>query len=424
MSTQEHNSIVHKQVANLYDQLPYPARDPADENKRLVPVPFANWPQINHYCFNGSLSNSPNIRILVAGGGTGDSLIYIAEQLKHSKSEITYIDLSAQALSVAQERAKIRGLNNISWHNCSIENIESLKLQMFDYIDCSGVLHHLPNPQAGLSILCSQLKPEGAIGLMLYGKYGRNGIYQLQDILKEIAPENLAMQERLCITRSLIADLPATNPIRSSMLWEHLKNSDDTELADALLHPQDRAYSVNELYELLSNESLNLITFAGEAGESPSCYKPSLFIKNPKILEIFSTIDTQAQQAISEKISGDIKRHFCYASRKFDTTAKFDSEKIIVPSFPFNMRQVLQAADTQNNEFLNIKTGTGELTVRNDKLTKWFLSYIDGNKSVAQLCNEASNASFGPSRDVLLNSLRELYEACHTLHWMFLRSGG
>jgi hypothetical protein len=34
-------------------------------------------------------------------------------------------------------------------------------------------LHHLPDPQAGLRALCAVLKDDGALALMLYGKYGR-----------------------------------------------------------------------------------------------------------------------------------------------------------------------------------------------------------------------------------------------------------
>jgi 2-polyprenyl-3-methyl-5-hydroxy-6-metoxy-1,4-benzoquinol methylase len=43
------------------------------------------------------------------------------------------------------------------------------------------VLHHLADPDAGLRALRSVLKPEGAIDLMVYARYGRTGISMLQD---------------------------------------------------------------------------------------------------------------------------------------------------------------------------------------------------------------------------------------------------
>lgn len=59
----------------------------------------------------------------------------------------------------------------------------------FDYIDCCGVLHHLDDPDAGLAALTRVLAPQGGIGLMLYGHYGRRGVYDVQTILRTLAAE-------------------------------------------------------------------------------------------------------------------------------------------------------------------------------------------------------------------------------------------
>ena len=41
----------------------------------------------------------------------------------------------------------------------------------FDLIQCSGVLHHLPDPQYGLNILSNFLAPGGGMALMVYARY-------------------------------------------------------------------------------------------------------------------------------------------------------------------------------------------------------------------------------------------------------------
>ena len=56
----------------------------------------------------------------------------------------------------------------------------------FDQIVCTGVLHHLENPDAGLAALRDVLKPDGAMHLMVYAPYGRTGIYMLQEFCRRV----------------------------------------------------------------------------------------------------------------------------------------------------------------------------------------------------------------------------------------------
>ena len=98
--------------------------------------------------------------------------------------QLTYLDFSLTSLDIARTRAKYRGLENIKWENAMIEIIPqknlgklfmsfcSLKKRFsgkFDFIECSCVLHHLPDPDKGLQILADSLKEEGGIYLILYG---------------------------------------------------------------------------------------------------------------------------------------------------------------------------------------------------------------------------------------------------------------
>ena len=46
------------------------------------------------------------------------------------------------------------------------------------------MIHHLPDPGAGLAALAAALKPEGGINLMVYGAIGRTGTYHMQDLAR------------------------------------------------------------------------------------------------------------------------------------------------------------------------------------------------------------------------------------------------
>ncbi len=94
-------------------------------------------------------------------------------------------------MAVARARAEARGLANIAVQG-SLLDLAGVGLGPFDYIDCCGVLHHLPDPAAGLAALVSVLAPGGGMGLMVYAPHGRTGVYMLQDALALLAPPRAA----------------------------------------------------------------------------------------------------------------------------------------------------------------------------------------------------------------------------------------
>src|SRR6056297_1712995 len=102
-------------VIEQYEAFPYPERDPADEAKRLVTGSPSHPLEIDHYLFEGSRDWSQTLRVLVAGGGTGDALIQLAQMMTSAGApyEMTYLDLSTASREIAEARARARGLKNI-----------------------------------------------------------------------------------------------------------------------------------------------------------------------------------------------------------------------------------------------------------------------------------------------------------------------
>ena len=155
-------------VKQQYEQFPYPARDPADEAKRLITGSPSRVAEIDHYLFQGRRDWQAPFRALVAGGGTGDGTVMLAQQLADigaANAEVVYLDLSETARAVAEARVSARGLRNLRFLSGSLLDLPRLNLGRFDYIDCCGVLHHLADPPAGLAALVDALSPDGGIGL-------------------------------------------------------------------------------------------------------------------------------------------------------------------------------------------------------------------------------------------------------------------
>ncbi|MBI1776575.1 MAG: class I SAM-dependent methyltransferase [Proteobacteria bacterium] len=296
-------------VRAQYETYPYPPRDPRDESKRLIEGSPSHLLEIDHYIYAGKRDWRLPFRALIAGGGTGDGAIMLAQHLadRAVPAAVNYIDLSSASLAVAKARAKARGLANISFEQRAIEAVD--EEAAFDYIDCCGVLHHLAYPKAGLARLARALKPEGGIGLMVYATFGRTGVYPMQALIRQIA-DDLPDRERISLTRRLLAQLPPTNWLqRNPFVGDHV-TGDDAGVYDLLLHRQDRSYSVPELAELLAGAGLRVSSFI-----EPARYEPRSYVSDATLLPRFDRLAPLDRAAAAERLAGNLARHVLYAVR-------------------------------------------------------------------------------------------------------------
>jgi SAM-dependent methyltransferase len=283
-----------------YEAYPYPERDPEDENKRLITGSPSHPLELDHHLFGGQRNWSGTTRILVAGGGTGDALIQLSQVLTSARKnyEITYLDLSAASREIAEKRAEVRGLTGISFVTGSL--LDAAQYGPFDYIDCCGVLHHLPEPQTGFDALSRALSPDGGIGLMVYAPYGRSGVYPLQEAFGALT-KGLPPHEQLALAKSMFTALPEGHPFkRNPHLVDHKQS--DAGFYDLLLHSQDRPYTIDQLATSLNAAGL---TLAGIP--QPYLYDLNRFSTPP------DGIDDIAAMALAEKLDGTIKTHVVYA---------------------------------------------------------------------------------------------------------------
>ena len=126
-----------------------------------------------------------------------------------------------------------------------MNEVESLGLA-FDYISSHGVLHHLPDPAAGLKALGSVLRPDGVIALMLYGKYGRAQVERLRELFQQMGLGQTAAD--LAIVRQTLAGLPDDALTRQFLRSPDLRS--DAGIVDLLLHRRERSYTVADCLNL------------------------------------------------------------------------------------------------------------------------------------------------------------------------------
>lgn len=211
----------------------------------------------------------------------------LAQQLadRRCPGEVVYLDLSTASRQICEGRAKARGLRNIQFVTGSLLDLPQMNIGQFDYIDCTGVLHHLPEPDVGMRAIASVLQPDGGIGVMLYGEYGRSGVYPLQEMLRTLAPPSMALEDRLAMAKRLIRFLPTTNLFRRNPYLNDHVTGGDAGLYDLLLHSCDRAFTVPDIGKMAAAAGLRVVAFL-----EPVRYEPATYMSDPVISRQMSSL--------------------------------------------------------------------------------------------------------------------------------------
>ena len=251
-------------VQQLYNTYPFPPEPLLDE-----PPPGYNWRWNWIAAYNFCTGRKPereNIRILDAGCGTGVGTEYLI--LLNPHAEIVGVDISEKALEIAQKRSQQSGVatnhnHPISFHHLPLENADQIEGE-FDLINCVGVLHHLPDPMAGIKALSKKLAPGGIFHIFVYAELGRWEIQLMQKAISLLQTETKGdYKDGVFVGRKIFDSLPENNRLvkREKEKWS-LENHRDESFADMYVHPQETDYNIDTLFELIEASGLEFIGFS------------------------------------------------------------------------------------------------------------------------------------------------------------------
>jgi len=399
-----------------YDRYPYPPRKAEEERNRLILGSPSDLREIDHYLFGGALDPKAPFRALVAGGGTGDGTIMLAQQLADAgfaDADVTYLDLSPSSRRICEARAAARGLSAIRFVTGAIEDLPQLAPGPYDYIDCCGVLHHLADPAEGLRQLSAALKPQGGLGLMLYAPYGRSGVYETQALLRSLGGDR-DLPQRIALARRLLTQLPATNRLKNNRLLADHKQS-DAALVDLLLNARDRAYDVPALLDVLGDAGLELITFV-----PPAAYDPCGYLSDPEVSKALRSLARAEAWAAAEALAGNMKTHSFYAAKAGASRQAAFGEAMI----PLLTKHEGPAMARAVQKDLRLSVTFNGLTVTRPlpRLAPAILSRIDGKVSFGAIKADLLAANASLKAESVVRDLRALYEVLNGLNFMLLRN--
>jgi SAM-dependent methyltransferase len=382
-----------RQLAAQYEAYPYPARDPRDEAKRLVVGSPSHLREVDHWIFAARRPAAQPLNALMAGGGSGDGTIMLAQQMAWlgRPGRVTWLDRSAHARKVATARAAARKLENIAFEEGSILELPRSGLGPFDYIDCCGVLHHLPDPAEGLKALVSVLAPGGGIGLMVYAPHGRTGVYMLQDALRLLAPPGEDPPARVEVAKRLWKQLPDTAWLKKNpWIEDHIKGG-DAGLYDLLLNPRDVAFTVPQLGALVAGAGLRIVTLV-----EPLRYDPDTWLADPRLRARTAALDPVGRAALAEAICGNMGIHIAYCVRAGDPPLSPPWEDDAAIPVLRELDGPTLAKGLRPDGVLPVTWDGLRAPVPLPRLAGAFLSRVDGRRSWGEITAEVVAAGAAP----------------------------
>ena len=290
-------------VRDFYERMPYPPPlTSLDEERKLYANPARRrvlfhrvWP---------TEQPSHHQEILIAGCGTSQAARHA---LRQPGARVIGIDISETSLRHTRDlQAKYR-LDNLELHQIPIERVQELG-RSFDQIVSTGVLHHLPDADAGLRALRHVLRPHGALHVMVYAPYGRAGIYMMQEYCRLLGVRG--SDGDLKDLAATLGVLSAEHPI-AGVLRRAKDFREPAAMADALLHPLDRAFTVPQIYAWLDRCGLTFARWLEQAPYLPQC---GAVATSPHAARIAS-LPLPQQYAAVELFRGTMVKHEFIAYR-------------------------------------------------------------------------------------------------------------
>jgi SAM-dependent methyltransferase len=290
-------------VGDFYQSHPYPP--PVDDLEAYRRRWDERRRQAESHLFWPAEPYREDRSVLVAGCGTAQAAHYA---VRWPRARVVGIDLSETSIAFERELKRKHRLENLELHELAVERAGELG-ESFEHVVCSGVLHHLADPDAGLRALREVLAPRGAMHVMVYAPYGRAGVYMLQEYCRRLSVgwSDAEIDDLAASLKALPSDHPIAALLRKSPDFETKAG-----LADALLHPQDRAFSVPQLIEFLDRAGLAFGRWIRQAPYLPWCGTIAASPHHAKLV----ALNAEEQYAALELFRGTMVRHSVVAYRR------------------------------------------------------------------------------------------------------------
>ena len=224
--------------------------------------------------------------------------------------------------------------------------------------------------------------------LMVYAPYGRAGVYMLQEYCRRLGVGTSTQDINDLIT--VLRMLPEHHPLLATQGGSREFPYPDA-LADALLNPRDRSYSVPQLYDFVERNDLMLGRWYLQAAYLPQCGS----IAATPHAEKLAALPERERYTAMELWRGLMSNHsvvvYPNGVNRDDLKVRFDDEVYLryVPiRLPFTLCVQEQLPPGAAGVLLNQTHQFHDLYILIDPQQKRMYDAIDGRRSIAEIVSE------------------------------------
>ena len=253
-------------VNAMYEENPYPRWNTLTKMQgvgEFGDLLKATFPSLK----NETIPTPKPLRVLIPGCGTGQQSANVA--MTFNDSEVLAIDLSKASLSYAIRSTKKLGINTITYKQADLLELPKHVDEKFDFIETTGVLHHLKDPKEGFKAVLSMLKPEGYLSVALYSEIARSMVIASRQFIAEnnfqATPEGI----RAC--RKALFALPKDHP--THIITQGRDFFTMSTCRDLIFHVQEHRFTLLQLRDLLDELGLEFLGFFGMQSLLVKAYK-------------------------------------------------------------------------------------------------------------------------------------------------------
>ena len=241
---------------------------------------------------------------------------------------------------------------------------------------------------------------------MVYAPYGRTGIYMLQEFFRRIGVHANDLEIGDLI--AALSALPPRHPLEN-LLRDAPDLRDEAALADALLNPLDRAYSVPQLFDFIEKAGL---TFGRWLKQAPYTSHCGVVARIPQASRL-AQLSLAEQYAAVELFRGTMVRHSVIAYRddnphaqrmSFADDAWLDYVPLRMPDTVCIQDQLPPGAAAV---LINPTHAYRDLIMPIDSTEKGWFDAIDGNRSISDI---AERTLTSPGATPQLDMARTFFE--------------